>query len=100
MPSLTLNGSPSTCLALLPEQSAERETGAKRGALPAGALADRAPIRHAALPIKTQIMSDVGSVVVGQTSVVVQGNRLKASCGDVGGKGVFVPCGDFAAHAQ
>jgi hypothetical protein len=52
MPLLTLNGSPSARLALLPEQSAERETGAKRGALPAGALADRAPIRHAALPIE------------------------------------------------
>ena len=29
-----------------------------------------------------------------------QGNRLNVLCGDVGGEGVFVPCGDFAAHAQ
>src|SRR5271166_3765368 len=29
-----------------------------------------------------------------------QGNRLNDSCGDVGGEGVFVPCGDFASHAQ
>src|SRR5271165_2632817 len=29
-----------------------------------------------------------------------QGNRLNVSCGDVGCEGVFVPCGDFAAHAQ
>ena len=28
-----------------------------------------------------------------------QGNRLNVSCGDVGGEGVFVPGGDFAAHA-
>ncbi len=29
----------------------------------------------------------------------MQGNRLNGSCGDVGGEGVFVPRGDFAAHA-
>ena len=30
----------------------------------------------------------------------LQGNRLNGSCGDVGGEGVFIPCDDFAAHAQ
>src|SRR5208337_2163573 len=36
----------------------------------------------------------------GGGSPTTQGNRLNVLCGDVGGEGVFVPCGDFAAHAQ
>src|SRR5208337_3259078 len=51
-------------------------------------------------PAEAEPSTTLPSFVSRASAVSRQGNRLNVLCGDVGGEGVFVPCGDFAAHAQ